>query len=140
MNTITMSPNVTCLVVEDAPKRNEWFASVLPHFDIAETPKVALAMLALHHYDIVFLDHDCRVDAHGVRTFVEPTDEDFLDSTFWRVAQRLAGSEAPVEDQPQVVIHSGNPVGANRMAALIRSVNPRVYVMPFGSFEIKIDR
>lgn len=140
MNTITLSPNVTCLVVEDAPVRNKWFTSVLPHFDIAETPKVALAMLYLHHYDIVFLDHDCRVDANGIRTFVEPTDEDFLENTFWRVAQYLSKSEAPIQDQPQVVIHSGNPVGANRMAALIRSVNPKVYVMPFGSFKVEIER
>lgn len=138
---IKLSPNVTCLVVEDSEERNKWFLANLPHLDIAETPKVALAMLALHSYDLIFLDHDCRTE-NGQRSFVDPEDPDFLRDTFWSVAESLAENPGPAYDAPQIVIHSGNPVGAGRMAALLRS-NDRyrhVYVMPFGSFKIEIER
>jgi NAD+-processing family protein with receiver domain len=130
---IKLTPNVTCLVVEDNDIRNDWFARVLPNFDIARTADEALVFLGAqiqHPYDMVFLDHDC---IHG---FVDPTDPDFLNKTFWRVAQALHRTEYPTT----VVIHSGNPVGAARMAALIKSVNPHVYVMPFGSFDVRIER
>jgi len=131
-NTIRLTPNVTCLVVEDNDIRNEWFTSVLPNFDIARTPYEALRLLTAqtqHPYDMIFLDHDC------VPRFVDRTDSDFLDKTFWRVAQMIRHTKYPAT----VVIHSGNPVGAARMAAFIRPV-AKVYVMPYGTFDVKIER
>lgn len=133
--TIKIPRATSCLIVEDAEERIKWFRKVLPGCTVAVNPKEALAILQStdNDFDIVFLDHDCRVDTEGTRWMVEPTDPDFLNSTFWRVAQHLHR----MEYSGQVVIHSGNPIGAKRMEALLGSVC-KVAVIPFGRFDIQV--
>jgi hypothetical protein len=81
-------------------------------------------------FDIIFLDHDC-----DGKYFADPADPEFLNKSFWRVAQYLH----KIRYKGQVVVHSGNPVGAERMAALLDAVSEtKVVVIPFGMFDIKI--
>lgn len=117
------------LVVEDNEERIEWFKAALSgiRYQICMTPYDALAYLDFLKPDVVFLDHD------AVPRFVHPTDPDFSDMTFFRVAQRLARDNF----NGLVVIHSGNPVGAKRMSYLLLDRSEaKVVISPFGSFKI----
>jgi hypothetical protein len=125
---ITIPSDYRCLVVEDSEVRNEWFAYKMPNCVIATNPLDALRELNEHEFDIVFLDHDC----HG-KFFVDPTDPEFLNRTFWRAAQKLHRDEFKGE----IVIHSGNPVGAKRMFDLLKN-KCHPFVAPFGSFDVRI--
>ena len=129
ISTIQIPGLSRCLIVEDNEARHEWFRENLPGCSIAESPQIALEILKINqNWDIIFLDHDC----HG-RFFVEPTDPEFLNRTFWQVAQHLHRIEFP----GQIVIHSGNPVGAKRMEALL-GPKCKVAVIPFGMFDIEV--
>lgn len=121
--------NKFVLIVEDNEERIEWFKNALSgmRYQICMTPYDALAWLDSSTPDVVFLDHD------AVPMFVQPEDPDFSDLSFYRVAQRLARDNF----SGLVVIHSGNPVGALRMANLISEKNcAKVLKAPFGSFKI----
>jgi hypothetical protein len=129
MNKIRIPEEFSCLVIEDSEMRHKWFRSKLPDCTIATSPDEGVSILKTvgDKFDIVFLDHDAVVE------FVEPTDDGFLDRSFWCVAQQLYR----MEFKGQIIIHSGNPVGAQRMAFLLKS-KCKVEVMPFGSFDIEV--
>ena len=130
MATIQIPMHFRALVVEDSDIRNQWFREKLPGCTVATSPQLAISNLLINHnslYDIVFLDHDARP------VFIDPADPDFLDKTFWRVAQYLRR----IEFKGMVVIHSGNPVGAARMEALL-GATCKVAVLPFGMFDIEV--
>ena len=119
----------TVLVVEDNHDRNEWFREHLGglRFTIAASPQRAENVLGAHRFDIVFLDHD------AVPVFVDPTDPDFQSKTFFRIAEILAKTHY----DGIVVIHSQNPVGAQRMKYMLGR-DATVHVMPFGTFDVTV--
>lgn len=125
---ITIPKYYTVLIVEDNLTRIEWFRDRLRNMDVTVCTTVieALAAIADREFDIVFLDHD------AVPAFVMLGDPDHDQKTFYRVAEGLARQEyAGV-----VVIHSGNPVGAQRMGYLLgRSAT--IDITPFGMFDIQ---
>src|ERR1035437_57236 len=118
-----------CLVVEDNRARINWFLEKIPECNTAVSPQEALMVLdTVTNFDIIFLDHDC-----DGKNFTDPNDPEFLNKSFWCVAQRLhrTGYDG------KLVIHSANPVGAERMAVLL-GVIPSVYILPFATFDIKV--
>ena len=124
---ITIPKRYSVLVVEDNPIRHDWFRMKVPFCVISETVKDAISVLTyFDKFDVIFLDHDT------VHHFVDPSDPKFLDLTFWKVAQYLKRTEY----KAHIIIHSGNPVGAGRMAALL-GPEAKVTLLPFGSFNIK---
>ena len=128
MIVVTIPADKSILIVEDNEERLKWFREKLAgmEFTICTTPEAALEVLSVYRFNIVFLDHDC------VPRFVDPSEIDFESLTFWRVAQRLA-----VNFDGNVIIHSGNPIGAKRMEKLLQDrSNARVTVAPFGNFDI----
>lgn len=135
MTIIKVKNNVRALVVEDAEFRHDWFRKKLPGCIIASEPEDAIARFIIAEnllpFDIVFLDHDLRVDLAGNRFMVSAEDPDYEKDTYWRVAQLLKGQNF----KGTVIIHSGNPVGAKRMADLLSDLD--VYILPFGSFDIQ---
>jgi CheY-like chemotaxis protein len=117
-------------VVEDSEVRHEWFRHKLRglSYKIAETPDKAVELIKSEHFDIVFLDHDS-----GISMVLDHTDPMFLENTFWKAAQQLDRDEFKGE----ILIHSGNPIGAKRMYnLLIRKCHP--FIGAFGSFDIKV--
>jgi CheY-like chemotaxis protein len=126
--TIKIPKRYSVLVVEDNPIRHDWFRMKLPYCEISETTKDAIAALTyFDKFDVIFLDHDT------VHRFVDPSEPDFLDLTFWKVAQYLHRTEY----KAQIIIHSGNPVGAGRMAALL-GPEAKVTILPYGTFDIEV--
>ena len=133
MITITIPKNSRCLVIEDNDKRLEWFDKNIPGCVTAVTPQEAVMTIDTNpRFDIIFLDHDAGI-YQSTQIFVEPTDPDFLSKSFWRAAQRLRN----IDYDGHVIIHSHNPVGADRMAALLKSA--KVVKAPFGTFKIVLD-
>ena len=142
---LKIKKNQHVLVVEDNEFRCNWFLERIPGCMIATSPADALSILNTFEvedlpakFDIVFLDHDC-----AATNFVDPTDPDFLRKSFWTVAQYLRD----IDFGGTVIIHSGNPVGANRMRALLGPLDHRpsssssigkVHVIPFGSFDVEV--
>lgn len=127
-NIISIPTGYRCLAVDDSMARIDWFLRMVPNCQTATSPREAIKVLDKSgKFDVVFLDHD------AVSIFTEPTDPDFLDKSFWRVAQYLHRTEY----DGVVLIHSCNPIGAKRMAALL-GVKCTVYVFPFGSFDVSI--
>lgn len=88
-----------------------------------------MAEFELEHeqFGMVFLDHDC------VNRFVDASDFQYNVLTFWETAQRLFD----MQFKGVIVIHSGNPVGAARMAAMLREMSDTVFVFPYGTFDVK---
>jgi CheY-like chemotaxis protein len=126
---IRIPAKTRCLVVEDNAVRLTWFLVKLPNCTVAESPQEAVMTLDTSEpFDIVFLDHDC-----DGKFFADPTDPEYLNKSFWRVARWLRH----IQYNGRVVIHSGNPVGAERMAALL-GATASVHVLPFSSFDIEI--
>jgi CheY-like chemotaxis protein len=127
---ITIPADKLVLIVEDNVERIEWFEKTFrgTRYQICTSPLHALRFLDQWMPDVVFLDHD------AVPIFVAISDPDHADKTFFRVAQRLARDGFG----GLVVIHSGNPVGAKRMADTISErSDANVVIAPFGSFKIE---
>ena len=117
-------------VLEDDPVRIELFrnASIEHDLTVATTlsrPDGAFAQWN-PPYDLVYLDHDL-----GGQQMVD-SDEEETGAAFTRWLP-FAG-----EHQPLIMIHSFNPVGAQRMAQTLRDKEyTRVGVWPFGSSLLK---
>lgn len=127
MTTINIPAGTRVLAVEDNAVRNDYFRKMIPGVVIAETVDSAMDALENQSFDLVFLDHDC------INKFVDRMDPDYNQLTFWVAAVKLNVMNFP----GVVVIHSGNPVGAARMAELLRDRwAGTTFVQPFGSFEI----
>lgn len=85
--------------------------------DFATNAKEAIDFLKNHQYDFVSLDHDL-----GGKSMVESNEE-----SGYAVAEFIA-YQIPEEHRPKkVVIHSFNPVGAQRMYLLLKAYHINVY-------------
>jgi predicted O-methyltransferase YrrM len=118
---ITVPFNTRILLVEDSFERIKWFRQQIgEQFVVGTTPERALdAIGESAPYDLVFLDHDAKLDNPKI--------------TFYTVAEKLAA----LKFAGVVVIHSYNPVGAARMAKLLKESTPAtVSIYPFGTFAI----
>jgi CheY-like chemotaxis protein len=124
---ITIPKNLSVLIVEDSDERIGWFRNKLSGMDVTVcmTPDKALNVLGTHRFDLIFLDHD------AVPVFVDESDPDHRDKTFWRVAELLERTEFSGD----VVIHSANPHGAERMRRILAR-HAHVQKHTFGTFEI----
>lgn len=125
---IRLKRHTPVLVVEDNPERIHWFKKKMVQANVtyALTPAKAENVLGAHRFDVVFLDHD------AVPEFVERSDPNYLNKTFYNVATMLERQKWG----GTVIIHSHNPVGARRMEhALARHAH--VQIIPFGMFDIE---
>ena len=124
--TIFISPEKRVLVIEDNAFRIAWFRE---HLNVASTTycttkESGLAVLKNGApFDAVFLDYDS-----GPLMWQEGQPDD---DTFYDVAKRLVALNFP----GAIVIHSMNPVGAERLWKLFGNKKD-VWVFKFGTFEI----
>ena len=113
------------LIVEDDESRRSWFDQQFARYERDSTDQVAVACqwLSERDYSLIFLDHDLAEEHY----FVEVADDGF---TGYAVASWLA--EHP-ERQPtaQIVIHSLNYSGAERMVAVLQSAGRQAEHVPF---------
>jgi len=110
------------LVVEDNPERVKKFRRELVGsiVDYAVDADSAMACLASHGYDLIFLDHDL-----GLREMVDSDDA----NTGYQVALAIARD---AKNTSVIVVHSCNPAGAANISRAL----PRAMLAPFPVLDI----
>ena len=113
------------LIVEDDEARREWFRGRLRDCDLDITCDVveAVRWLAENEYDLILLDHDLREEHYWSD---EPDDE----RTGYAVAAWLA-AHPETQTSAQIVIHSLNYAGAERMLAALLATGFEAECIPF---------
>ena len=101
------------LVIDDANQRHEYFdrkyrgsSAVLTH---VHTVDAACRMLLNKAFDVIYLDHDAGIlnlAGEGI--------------TFFPCACVIAAHVGSGPYDPEVIIHSANPAGADRMMKLLK--------------------
>ena len=113
------------LIVEDDVMRRSWFHQELPQYERDTTHEVSVAVdwLAEREYSLIFLDHDLA-EEH----YLSEMSDDGL--TGYTVAEWLA--QHP-EQQPgaQIIIHSLNYAGAQRMLDVLHDAGRNAEHVPF---------
>ncbi|MDT5262474.1 MAG: Cyclic-phosphate processing Receiver domain [Acidobacteriota bacterium] len=113
------------LIVEDDEARCAWFRERLKNrqLDVTCDVRTAIEWLVERDYEIILLDHDLA-DEHYFSN--EPDDE----RTGYAVARWLADNPTTHRDA-QIVIHSLNYTGAQRMLELLRGAGRDAEHIPF---------
>lgn len=115
------------LFLDDDPARHEAMKRLAIGHNVkhVHTAAEALEALQAERFDLAALDHDL-----GGQTFVPSEQED----TGYAVASAIADGRVIVPRA--VVVHSFNPVGAQRMAERMSAAGVRVSVAPFGTWHL----
>lgn len=90
-----------------------------------KTAEEAIKMLTREDFDLVCLDHDL-----GGRTFVDSNDSE---GTGYTVAKAIVENKRRPR---QVVVHSFNPVGSERIERKLRAAGIAVIRAPFGTWSL----
>ena len=94
---------------------------------VARTVRAAFNALDNFEFDVVSLDHDISHQvALGKLSRPYPCDE-----TFAIVATYLGVISRGREKQPEVIIHSANPIGANIIVGICEKYNLQYRIMPY---------
>ena len=114
------------LFLDDMEIRHEGINKIFPNYKIdhAYTAEEAVFYLSSRKYDLVYLDHDLNDEHYGQ----EPSHAQ--EKTGFDVAVFI--SQMDKDDRPtQVIIHSWNPVGAERMKLQMHGLGMFVSCRPF---------
>lgn len=121
-----MSEAMRVLFLDDDENRHERMKrmSIGHVVDHVRTAEEAIAAMRETEYDLACLDHDL-----GGLIYVDSND---ANGTGYTVAKAL--TELPIKRPKQVIVHSFNPVGAQRMARRLHDAGFRVVKAPFGTW------
>ena len=125
LTNLMKNKNGRILIVEDDELRRCWFREQFAQFECDVTDQVAVAIqwLTQRDYDLIFLDHDL-IEEHY---FIEAADDGL---TGYTVAAWLA--ENPDRQlQAQIIIHSLNYSGSQRMLELMQNAGRKAEHLPF---------
>jgi CheY-like chemotaxis protein len=113
------------LIVEDDERRRVWFAGRFAGYekDFTDQAAIAINWLTQREYDLIFLDHDL-IEEH----YFEALADDGL--TGYVVADWLA-QNPDRQMQAQIVIHSLNYLGADRMMEALQGAGRVAEHVPF---------
>ena len=113
------------LVLEDDQVRRAWFERQFARCERDMTDQVAVAIqwLAQWDYDLIFLDHDLKAEH-----YYEAMADDGL--TGYVVAAWLAENPHR-QSQAEIIIHSLNYPGSDRMLEVLESAGRKAEHVPF---------
>jgi CheY-like chemotaxis protein len=113
------------LIVEDDEVRREWFRGRLDACELTITCDAgeAVRLLAENEYDLILLDHDLLENHYR-------SDESDDERTGYAVAAWLAAHRG-AQPRAEVVIHSLNYAGAERMLAALLAAGFDAQCIPF---------
>lgn len=139
------SPRPKVLVLDDDDIRHEWFKEYFKDFEAQHVYTVDGAITALiadPQYDFVFLDHDLndnhkyrsvkKIDGDNIPDYVGPCT---VELTGVDVAIFIARILEPGKRPKEVVVHSWNPPGAERMIQTLRDAGIKTHKWEFRSNE-----
>jgi CheY-like chemotaxis protein len=113
------------LVVEDDQRRRVWFEQTFAQCerDVTDQVAVAIQWLTQRDYDFIFLDHDLTEDH-----YFEMMADDGL--TGYVVAAWLAENPHR-QTEAQIIIHSLNYPGSDRMLEVLQTAGRNAEHVPF---------
>lgn len=116
---------MSVLIVEDSLSRCRWFKEQFIGYrlDITCDVREAIELLKKNSYEYIFLDHDLKEEHYS--TWDIRDDE----NTGYGVAKWLADNMAHRE--AQIIIHSLNPSGSQRMLLTLESTGHNVRKVPY---------
>jgi CheY-like chemotaxis protein len=124
--TVLFNPDMDrILIVEDDERRRSWFQQQFARYQRDETHEVSVATqwLSERDYSLIFLDHDLAEEHY----FVEMADDGL---TGYTVANWLA-QHPDRQVAAQIIVHSLNYTGAQRMVACLRKAGRKAAHVPF---------
>jgi CheY-like chemotaxis protein len=131
------------LVLDDMDSRLERFRKVFDNSQhgvaYSKTAAKAIGLITAKKFDFMFLDHDLLPEHYG-KDHLDPAHDS---TTGYAVVKHLIDNVEPENWPMQIVIHSLNIKGVNRMADnLTTKTNIRVHTMPFDTlgFENLLNR
>ena len=121
----TIMGKTQILVLEDEKSRMRWFSKTAVNSDISFTalPARAIHLLKEKEFDQIFLDHDLAPKHYASN---ERDDE----NTGFAVAQFLANNP-DINKDAQIIIHSLNPSGSERMRRVLHKARRNYKKIPF---------
>jgi CheY-like chemotaxis protein len=115
---------IRVLILDDIELRHDAFRTILPDVDRTHVYTASQAITALLEYppfDLICLDHD-----------LDQSPDRIVNPGNGTQVARFIARDLPRSHYPKnALIHSANPAGADRMAALIREVGIPVTLKPF---------
>ncbi len=97
----------------------------------AYTAKEAIRLMREQCFDVVCLDHDLA-DEHYLEVFEGKVPGATLAGSGTEIAAWMASKDFPQHNRPkQVILHSLNPAGRQRMLGLLRDAGFNVFEKPF---------
>ena len=117
------------LLVEDDDNRRRWFRQMMIGVPIDVTLDVeeAKRFIDANEYDQIFLDHDLSEEHYAV--WREGSDKHDA-TTGYAVADYLAANPEKSKDA-EIIVHSLNPHGSDRMWRRMRETRRNVRKVPF---------
>jgi len=118
------------LILEDDPDRIKWFRKrfeghrIRIHDNVEMAIKEAVQMFSWKNLNLILLDHDLGDFAKG---------GDGIQFAKWLVEFKANSGEA-IGVNPKIIVHSHNPVGADRMASILED-SFDVYQIPFSTLQ-----
>ena len=113
-----MSTAGKVMILDDNEFRHEYFNDVYLGFDVyhAYTYNEAISLLNKFKFDVVSLDHD-------LGDFHEPDVLDDYELTGLDVCDYIRHHLNPDHVPDEIIVHSANPAGAQRMMMCLRDFN-----------------
>jgi CheY-like chemotaxis protein len=113
------------LIVEDDEGRCNWFRAQLLNYELDITCDVteAICWLKERDYQVIFLDHDLVTEQYAATDFDD-------ERTGYAVAQWLA-AHPEYQREAEIVIHSLNYPGAERMLRVLQESGRQARHIPF---------
>jgi CheY-like chemotaxis protein len=113
------------LLVEDSEERCTWFryCFIGCQLDITCDVQKAIDLMKKNTYKYIFLDHDLKIEHY---TSFEIRDDE---NTGYGVAKWIADNSA--QREAEIIIHSLNPSGSDRMLAALKSSGHNVKKIGF---------
>jgi CheY-like chemotaxis protein len=113
------------LILEDDLARRSWFQKQFAQYERDETHEVftAIEWLGERDYSLIFLDHDLA-DEHYYQEMAD-------DGTTGYVVAAWLAEHPDLQAEAQIIIHSLNYPGSQRMLACLQSAGRDAEYVPF---------
>lgn len=113
------------LIVDDDPKRIEWFRSIYPDTKFAMTAFDGIELLTKEQFDVVSLDHD--LEFHHYKTAMDDVhDHQNCHDGGCDIARAMAKSNIR---HTSITIHSWNRAATRAMARILHEAGIRAFML-----------
>lgn len=113
------------IIVDDDPKRIQWFHSMYPDTEFVTNASDAIKVLTKLSFDIVSLDHDL-VSSHYTTAGLDTHDSDNCHNGGCDIARAMAASKIR---HGSITVHSWNKAAAREMRRILQLAGIKSYAL-----------